>query len=128
MQIKPYEYYLYGTAQLNLNKFIYISSIFDMKCMIMYKRSTYSTFSFPFLHLISTHSTGWSSLFESTGSTHWCVGTKRMYLRHHFNNVQPARWVLSALAEPCYQLDRLSRHTSSFHTIAHQTSPLYYLS
>lgn len=81
-----------------------------VQCMIMYKQATYSTFPFSFC---TSH---WrsSSLFESTGSTPWFVGTKKIHLRHHFNNFQPAGLVLSVLTSPPYQFDRLSGQTSSF--------------
>lgn len=119
---EPYEYCLYGIVQSNLNKIhLYLFCL-----RYVYVISASAVHLQYFLHSISArisaHSMGWFSLFESTGSTHWCVGTKRIYLIHHFNNFQPARLVLSVLAEPCYQLDRLSRLTSSFHTIAHQTA------
>lgn len=64
---------------------------FDMQCMITY------SFSIQFLRL-SLNSMGWSSLFDSMGKTHWSISTKRIYLRHHFNNFQPARLVLSEMA------------------------------
>lgn len=39
------------------------------------------------------HCTGWPLLFEPTGSTQWCVSTKRSRLRHCSNNFLPARFV-----------------------------------
>ncbi len=110
-------------------RFINIS--FHMQCMIIHKHSTYSACFIQLLHILylCTQQHELVLLIRVHREyTSVCKGTKRLYLRHHFNNFQPAMLVLPALAGPCYQPDRLSRPTSSFHTIAHQAARRYTIS
>lgn len=83
----------------------WIYSIFKYTCDV---------YSIHFTALISAHSMRLSPLL-SRGCLCWCVGRRKgMYLRLHFNNIQPSRSVLSALTEPCYLFDRVSGRDSRF--------------
>lgn len=73
----------------------------DMHCMFLYEQSTYSTFSIQFLHLSLHTARAGVPYFSQQGVHIGCVGTKRIYLQHRFNNLQPARLASSVLAEHC---------------------------